>query len=152
MVQTLASTMTRTTTATALQHERDALVPDCDPKPGPSFADVVYLLTTPPPDADPKKTWSISSRVPRYAALFAYSLVHPSGFALWLNDALGISEKIRDATYPEVRREWADAAKAHLGYALSVAGQFLFAPWGPEARARAAGMRLIPVYGPVKDG
>lgn len=150
MVQTLASTMASTMTATAPRHGRVALVPDWDS--GPSFADVVYLLTNPPPDADPKKAWSLSSRIPRYAALFAYSLVHPSGFALWVNDTLGISDKIRDATYPEVQREWVEAAKAKIGYVLSVVRPFLFASRGPEARAREAAVRLMPVHGPVKDG
>ncbi|KAI1790382.1 hypothetical protein LXA43DRAFT_891083 [Ganoderma leucocontextum] len=140
--------MARTTTTTVLQHECDSLAPQSEP----SFADVVYVLTTPPPDADAKKAWNLSTRISRYVALFAYSLAHPQQFALWINDACKVSETIEEATYPEVRREWADAAKAKVAYAFSVATLFLSAPQGPTERAREAVVRPMPVYGPPENG
>ena len=118
----------------------------------PSFADVVYVLTTPSPGEDSEKTRDLSSRITRYVALFAYSLAHPQQFASWVNDAWRISETIEDATYPEVRRKWAVAAKVKATYAVWVARLFLFAPEGPEARAREAAVRPMPVYGPPEDG
>ncbi len=145
-VPPLASAMAMTAAATVLEH--DDLPPDGEP----SFADVVYLLTTPPPDADPKNPWDLGSRVCSYVTLFAYSLAHPKQFALWANDAYRIGETIEDATYPEVRRDFVLAAKAKLEYAFSVTKLFLFAPRGPEARARAMAMRPLPVRSPPEDG
>ena len=139
--------MSRTATTTVLRRPRDNLASDCEP----SFADVVYVLTTPPPGTDATKTWHLGSRIPHYSALFAYSLAHPQQFALWVNDVWKISKTIEDATYPQVRRKWAAAAKAKVTYAFSVAIPFLFAPQGPEARAREAVARPIPVYGPPED-
>ena len=135
--------MSRTTTSTILRYDHA--------KAEPSFADVVYVLTTPSPDEDPNTTRALSSRISRYVALFAYSLAHPQQFVLWANDAWGISETIEDATYPEVRREWAAAAKAKAAYAFRVVGLFLFAPQGPEECAEEAVVRPMPVYGPPED-
>ncbi|PIL33791.1 hypothetical protein GSI_04416 [Ganoderma sinense ZZ0214-1] len=136
--------MDTTTTVNVLQHENDALAPD--------FADVVYLLTTPPPITDLNKTWDLGSRISSYVALFAYSLAHPKQFALWVNYALKISESIEDATYVEVWREWAEAAKSNAVFAFCVARLFLFAPRGPEVRARELGVRSVPVRGSPEDG
>ncbi|PIL33749.1 hypothetical protein GSI_04374 [Ganoderma sinense ZZ0214-1] len=136
-----------TTTTTILQSERDTFVPQGEP----SFADVVYVLTTPPPDAsdaDTQRTWDLSSRIPHYVTLFAYSLAHPQQFASWVNDTWKIGKTIEDAKHPEVRRKWAGTAKDKTVYAFSVAIPFLFAPQGPEARARETAEQPIPVYGP----
>ena len=142
--------MDMTTTANALQYEHDDLAPDHEP----SFADVVYLLTTPPPDTDLKTTWNLSSRGSSYIALFAYSLAHPQQFVLWANDAYQISKAIKNATYADVHWQWqcACAAKSKAVYAICVAALFLFAPCGPNARARDVVPRPVSVHSPPEDG
>ena len=139
--------MDMTTTANALQYEHDDLAPDREP----SFADVIYLLTTPLPDTDLKKTWNLSSRGSSYIALFAYSLAHPQQFVLWANDACQISKTIKNATYADVRWQWAGAAQSKAVYAICVAALFLFAPRGPNARARDVVSRPMSVHSP-EDG
>nr|VWO99609.1 High osmolarity signaling protein SHO1 (Osmosensor SHO1) [Ganoderma boninense] len=141
--------MVKTTTVNVLQHQHDELLPDCEP----SFADVVYLLTTPPPITDLNKTWDLGSRVSSYLALFAYSIAHPKQFALWVNDAwtIRISQTIAGATYADARREGANAAMPKAVFAFCVARLFLFAPRGPEVRARAL-LRSVPVRCPPVDG
>ena len=140
--------MDMTTTANALQYEHDNLAPDREH----SFADVVYLLTTPPPDTDLKKTWNLSSRGSSYIALFAYSLAHPQQFVLWANDAYQISKTIKNATYADVHWHWAGAAKLKAVHAICAAALFLFAPRGPKARARDVVSRLVSVHSLPEDG
>ena len=140
--------MDMTTTANALQYEHDNLAPDREH----SLADVVYLLTTPPPDTDLKKTWNLSSRGSSYIALFAYSLAHPQQFVLWANDAYQISKTIKNATYADVHWQWAGAAKSKAVHAICVAALFLFAPRSPKARARDVVSRPVSVHSPPEDG
>ena len=96
--------------------------------------------------------WALSSRLSSYLALFAYSLVHPGQFAQWADGKWKISATIDEATYAEVRREWAAAAKSRVHHASTVTKLFLSAPQSPEERAREALLQPIPVHGPPKDG
>ncbi|EJF60645.1 hypothetical protein DICSQDRAFT_155591 [Dichomitus squalens LYAD-421 SS1] len=115
----------------------------------PPFAEVVYVLTTPPPGSKP---WDLSSCLSRYMALLAYTLIHPKQAALWADNRWKIGETIEEATYAEVRREWEAVAISRVQYAFTVARLFVFAPQGPGERARRAFLRQSPVTGPPKDG
>nr|VWO99613.1 E3 ubiquitin protein ligase (EC [Ganoderma boninense] len=140
--------MVKTTTVNVLQHQHNDPSPDCEP----SFADVVHLLTTRPPITDLNKTWDLSSRISSYLALFAYSFAHPKQFALWANDAWTFSETIAGPAYAGApRREGANAATSKVVFAFCVARLFLFAPRGPEVRAREP-LRSVPVRGRPVDG
>ena len=139
--------MDATPTASILHHEHDDLAPEC----GPSFADVVYLLTTPPPGTPLNKTWDLGTRLSSYVALFAYSLVHPQQCAFWVNDTWSISKTIKNAAHGRVRQAWSAAAKSKVVYLVSVAALSLFSPRGPDARARDVA-RPVPVHAPPEDG
>ena len=114
------ATLTRTTTRLPVHGRYDS-----DPN-GPDFADVAYLLLTPPPGT---AAFTPAERTRRYLALFAYALTHPRGAWSWADATWGI----RDALSVKALARYADGVR----FGAKVARAFVCAPWrDPETCAR----------------
>ena len=84
--------------ATTVVHTRTVTVAEPLPlEDKPTFADVAYVLTHPPPG----ETWTTSERAYSLSALFAYTFLHPLAFSGWVNEVLGVRETLRVVGRPE---------------------------------------------------
>lgn len=91
----------------------------------PAFADVVHVLTTPPPGY----SWTPSNRVYHLSALFAYSLAHPLQFIQWAGDEFDVAGKMVKLVDGKASRK--------VQFGAHIARDLVCAPCGsPEMRSR----------------
>ncbi|KAI0753325.1 hypothetical protein C8Q80DRAFT_1055124, partial [Daedaleopsis nitida] len=124
------------------------------------FADVVY--------ASANRTlhpgeWPPASRIYTWAALFAYSLVHPLQFLEWADEKTELSKTMRAAQCPETQERWWAEIKEKTSYYTELSRLFLFSPlrtpedlarraWNGSVPLRSKQMRCWSVKTPPKKG